>query len=102
MRSQTVNYWPRLISLLTCYHYGYHREHHAMPHVPWWQLPQVTFQTRGQSYLSERLSGHVSEPVSERLPAHIERVNHKCASSGSALATMSRPLVRRNRTRLKT
>jgi beta-carotene/zeaxanthin 4-ketolase len=45
------NYWPWFISLITCYHFGYHREHHALPHVPWWQLPQVTFQSRGQTYL---------------------------------------------------
>jgi beta-carotene/zeaxanthin 4-ketolase len=29
--------WP--ISLLTCFHFGYHHEHHARPDVPWWQLP---------------------------------------------------------------
>ena len=26
-------------SFLTCYHFGYHWEHHAYPHVPWWRLP---------------------------------------------------------------
>jgi beta-carotene/zeaxanthin 4-ketolase len=92
------NYWPRLISLITCYHFGYHREHHALPQVPWWHLPQVTFQTRGQSALSEHLSGHLSE----RLSSHIAQVNHRCAESGSTLATISKPLVRRDRTRLKT
>ncbi|MEO0827528.1 MAG: fatty acid desaturase [Cyanobacteria bacterium J06635_15] len=30
-----------LVSLLTCYHFGYHHEHHTYPQVPWWQLPQV-------------------------------------------------------------
>jgi len=28
-----------LLSFLTCYHFGYHYEHHAMPGVPWWRLP---------------------------------------------------------------
>jgi beta-carotene/zeaxanthin 4-ketolase len=28
-----------LLSFLTCYHFGYHFEHHAMPGVPWWRLP---------------------------------------------------------------
>lgn len=37
------NYWPWLISLVTCYHFGYHREHHAFPNVPWWRLPQIAF-----------------------------------------------------------
>jgi beta-carotene/zeaxanthin 4-ketolase len=32
---------PFLISLLACYHFGYHYEHHAYTQVPWWQLPQV-------------------------------------------------------------
>ncbi|MEL6354160.1 MAG: fatty acid desaturase [Cyanobacteria bacterium J06627_28] len=35
------NYWPEVISLITCYHFGYHREHHAFPKVPWWMLPQI-------------------------------------------------------------
>ncbi|MGB7248806.1 MAG: fatty acid desaturase [Phormidesmis sp.] len=38
------HYWPWLISLITCYHFGYHREHHAFPAVPWWQLPQVALE----------------------------------------------------------
>jgi beta-carotene/zeaxanthin 4-ketolase len=35
-------YWPTLISLITCYHFSRHREHHAFPEVPWWQLPKVS------------------------------------------------------------
>ena len=31
----------KLISLLSCYHFGgYHHEHHLAPWVPWWDLPQ--------------------------------------------------------------
>jgi beta-carotene ketolase (CrtW type) len=30
------------ISLLTCYHFGYHYEHHVYPNIPWWKLP-ITF-----------------------------------------------------------
>ncbi len=26
-------------SLLTCFHFGYHHEHHDKPNVPWWRLP---------------------------------------------------------------
>lgn len=26
-------------SLLTCFHFGYHHEHHDRPNVPWWRLP---------------------------------------------------------------
>ena len=30
-----------LTSLLTCFHFGYHLEHHRAPHTPWWALPAV-------------------------------------------------------------
>ncbi len=30
-----------LWSFLTCYHFGYHWEHHEYPYVPWWKLPAV-------------------------------------------------------------
>ena len=33
------NDYPVWISLLTCFHFGYHREHHLYPHLPWWLLP---------------------------------------------------------------
>lgn len=26
-------------SLISCFHFGYHHEHHLSPHVPWWRLP---------------------------------------------------------------
>lgn len=32
---------PPWLSLLACYHFGYHEEHHVFPGVPWWQLPRV-------------------------------------------------------------
>jgi beta-carotene ketolase (CrtW type) len=28
-----------LASLVTCFHFGYHLEHHRRPDVPWWALP---------------------------------------------------------------
>lgn len=28
-----------LASLFTCFHFGYHLEHHRKPDVPWWSLP---------------------------------------------------------------
>lgn len=33
------NPYPPWLSFLTCYHFGYHREHHEWPYVPWWRLP---------------------------------------------------------------
>ena len=29
------------VSLLTCFHFGYHHEHHRAPHLPWWRLPSA-------------------------------------------------------------
>jgi beta-carotene/zeaxanthin 4-ketolase len=26
-------------SFISCYHFGYHEEHHELPHLGWWQLP---------------------------------------------------------------
>jgi beta-carotene ketolase (CrtW type) len=36
-----------LRSFLTCYHFGYHWEHHAAPWVPWWALPGATRELDG-------------------------------------------------------
>jgi beta-carotene ketolase (CrtW type) len=39
-RSRTNDFgW--LASLLTCFHFGYHHEHHLSPGTPWWRLPEV-------------------------------------------------------------
>ncbi|MDZ7957182.1 MAG: fatty acid desaturase [Aulosira sp. DedQUE10] len=38
--AQTVDR-PIWWSFITCYHFGYHEEHHEYPHVPWWQLPEI-------------------------------------------------------------
>ena len=35
-RSNDYSVWA---SLLTCFHFGYHHEHHDAPNVPWWRLP---------------------------------------------------------------
>jgi beta-carotene/zeaxanthin 4-ketolase len=35
------NDYPWWLSLLTCFHFGYHHEHHIAPSVPWWRLPSV-------------------------------------------------------------
>lgn len=35
-----------LASLLTCFHFGYHHEHHLSPGTPWWRLPEVRRQQR--------------------------------------------------------
>lgn len=37
-RTNDFGWW---MSLLTCFHFGYHHEHHLSPRVPWWYLPKV-------------------------------------------------------------
>jgi beta-carotene ketolase (CrtW type) len=37
---QSLGY-AHLLSLLACYHFGYHWEHHAYPAVPWFRLPEL-------------------------------------------------------------
>lgn len=37
-RSRTNDYGP-LASLFSCFHFGYHHEHHLSPGTPWWGLP---------------------------------------------------------------
>jgi beta-carotene ketolase (CrtW type) len=42
-----------LVSLATCFHFGYHLEHHRRPDVPWWALPGarkagIGFDIKGQ------------------------------------------------------
>ena len=36
IRSMAVPFWW---SFLTCYHFGYHWEHHTYPNLPWYRLP---------------------------------------------------------------
>ncbi len=31
--------WPEPLSLLACFHFGYHWEHHEHPHLAWYRLP---------------------------------------------------------------
>ena len=33
--------YPPLLSFLTCYHFGYHWEHHEYPNLPWYKLPSI-------------------------------------------------------------
>lgn len=39
--------WPSWLSLLACYHFGYHREHHEQPGLAWFQLPEAYRRNNG-------------------------------------------------------
>jgi beta-carotene ketolase (CrtW type) len=43
------NHLPIFWSFVTCYHFGYHQEHHEYPHAPWWKLPSIYKLNRGLS-----------------------------------------------------
>lgn len=38
--ARSNDYGP-LASLLSCFHFGYHHEHHLSPQTPWWALPRL-------------------------------------------------------------
>jgi beta-carotene ketolase (CrtW type) len=35
------NGFSPLASLLTCFHFGRHHEHHLYPYLPWWRIPDL-------------------------------------------------------------
>lgn len=39
-RAVSSNY-PLFLSFITCYHFGYHWEHHEYPSLPWYKLPEA-------------------------------------------------------------
>ncbi|MEM8637707.1 MAG: fatty acid desaturase [Cyanobacteria bacterium P01_G01_bin.54] len=43
---------PPFWSLLACYHFGYHWEHHEYPHVPWHQLPRYRLRAPSREMVS--------------------------------------------------
>jgi beta-carotene ketolase (CrtW type) len=44
-RAQTISR-PVWWSFISCYHFGYHEEHHEYPHVAWWKLPEIYMMRR--------------------------------------------------------
>ncbi|NDJ16489.1 beta-carotene ketolase [Myxacorys almedinensis A] len=48
-RAQSTN-WSTFWSFISCYHFGYHLEHHEYPNAPWWALPQVHQQRKSKDF----------------------------------------------------
>ena len=44
-RTQSI-YRPFFWSFISCYHFGYHEEHHKYPYVAWWELPMIVKKSR--------------------------------------------------------
>ena len=36
-----TNHFGSMASLFSCFHFGYHHEHHLSPETPWWGLPRA-------------------------------------------------------------
>ncbi|PSB04314.1 fatty acid desaturase [Merismopedia glauca] len=41
--------YPVFWSFLTCYHFGYHWEHHEYPQTPWYRLPAIRYFHRNRA-----------------------------------------------------
>jgi beta-carotene/zeaxanthin 4-ketolase len=63
--------YPIVWSFLTCYHFGYHWEHHEHPSLPWYQLPSVR-QHQRKSVPVDR-GGHLTEIGQAQLQGTITR-----------------------------
>ncbi len=51
-----TNEFSWIVSLLTCFHFGYHHEHHLRPGTPWWLLPSARPLNKTESF---RLENHI-------------------------------------------
>ena len=49
------NDFGTLASLATCFHFGYHLEHHRRPDVPWWALPSAKKAGVGRDTATEKV-----------------------------------------------
>ncbi|MEY4430711.1 MAG: hypothetical protein RLZZ533_647, partial [Cyanobacteriota bacterium] len=47
--------WPAWLSLLACFHFGYHREHHDRPDLAWFELPSLRRQRRPLAHVEQRV-----------------------------------------------
>ena len=47
LKARSLELSPTL-SLLACYHFGYHYEHHARPDIPWWRLWRARQESRNR------------------------------------------------------
>lgn len=46
-RARSEYRWGSAAHIVTCLNFGLHREHHCLPHVPWWRLHTMRFDRRG-------------------------------------------------------
>lgn len=51
--------YPLILSFLTCYHFGYHWEHHEYPCLPWYSLPSVRQYQRQKQLIPKLLKADI-------------------------------------------
>ncbi len=57
----TSSYYSPIVSFLTCYHFGYHWEHHEYCFLPWYELPSVRRHKKSRVLTNIRLL-HLHQP----------------------------------------
>ncbi len=62
-------------SFLTCYHFGYHWEHHEYPSLPWYRLPAARKYTRRavpvrSGYLTNFIQSQLQRTITRTTPLH--------------------------------
>ncbi len=65
--------YPLVWSFLTCYHFGYHWEHHEYPSLPWYRLPAVRQHQRkslpvASSSLTSMVEAQLQRTITRSLP----------------------------------
>jgi beta-carotene ketolase (CrtW type) len=60
-RAATSEYGA-LASFITCYHFGYHWEHHHRPDTPWWRLPALRRRLLSASHVEVHDSSGSTHP----------------------------------------
>jgi beta-carotene/zeaxanthin 4-ketolase len=63
--------YPLIWSFLTCYHFGYHWEHHEYPSLPWYRLPTMRQHQRKSSLAAS--SGRLTRMAEAQLQRTITR-----------------------------
>jgi beta-carotene/zeaxanthin 4-ketolase len=61
-------YRPLWWSFLSCYHFGYHHEHHLFPAVPWYKLPAIATQAQIEAQIKSPFKAVPDLPFEDSLP----------------------------------
>jgi beta-carotene ketolase (CrtW type) len=80
-RARSANVSP-LVSFVSCYHFGYHLEHHRAPHVPWWRLPAQRAAQRTAAHAAH--AAHATHATHAAHAAHTTHAAHATHATHAA------------------